>query len=54
MLLWMNFGDTRSYGPGNALVTFEAFKIRGGEIHAVHAFFHPLPIATQRNWPSSD
>ncbi len=27
VLLWMNFGDTNSYGPGNALITFEAFKV---------------------------
>jgi hypothetical protein len=30
VLLWMNFGFTDSYGPGNALVTFEAFKVWGG------------------------
>src|SRR5262249_48040782 len=34
VLLWMNFGDTNSYGPGNALVTFEAFKVWDSEIHA--------------------
>ena len=54
VLLWMNFGDTNSYGPGNALVTFEAFKVWGDEIHVVHAFFRPLPVATQRNWPASN
>lgn len=54
VLLWMNFGNTNSYGPGNALVTFEAFKVWGDEIHAVNAFFHPLPFETQRNWPASD
>ncbi len=55
VLLWMNFGYTGSYGPGNALVTFEAFKVWGGEIHAVNAFFRTtLPVATVRNWPSSD
>jgi hypothetical protein len=54
VLLWMNFGDTKSYGPGNALVTFEAFKIWGGEIHAINAFFRISPKDTQRNWPSAD
>lgn len=54
VLLWMNFGDTNSYGPGNALVTFEAFKVWGGEIHAINAFFRILPKDTQRGWPSSD
>ena len=54
VLLWMNFGDTNSYGPGNALVTFEAFKVWGGEIHAINAFFRILPKETQRGWPSAE
>ena len=54
VLLWMNFGDTNSYGPGNALVTFEAFKVWGGEIHAVNAFFRILPKDTQRGWLSAE
>jgi hypothetical protein len=54
VLLWMNFGDTNSYGPGNALVTFEAFKVWGGEIHMVNAFFRILPKETQRGWPSAE
>ncbi len=54
VLLWMNFGFTNSCGPGKALVTFEAFKIWGGEIHSILAFFPTLPIATPRYWNSSD
>ncbi len=54
VLLWMNFGDTDSYGKDNVLVTFEAFKVWGGEIHVVHAFFPTLPDGTERGWPSSD
>jgi hypothetical protein len=55
VLLWMNFGHTGdSYGVGNALVTFEAFKIWGGEMQSVLAFFKGLPISTARFWPSSD
>lgn len=54
VLLWMNFGDTNSYGPGNALVTFEAFKVWGGEIHAINAFFRILPKDTRRGWPSAE
>jgi len=54
VLLWMNFGDTNSYGPGNALITFEAFKVWGGEIHAINAFFRTQPKDTQRGWPSAD
>lgn len=55
VLLWMNFGHTGDfYGVGNALVAFEAFKVWGGEIHSVNAFFKGLPISTARFWPSSD
>lgn len=54
VLLWMNFGYTGSYGENRVLVTFEAFKIWGGQIHAVNAFFDFLPIGTSRFWPSSD
>ena len=55
VVLWMNFGHTGdSYGVGNALVTFEAFKIWDGEIHSVMAFFKGLPISTARFWPSLD
>ncbi|MEL1250364.1 hypothetical protein [Aurantiacibacter gilvus] len=54
VLLWMNFGFTDSYGPGNALVTMEAFKIWGGSIHSINAFFDFLPIGRGRGWPSED
>jgi hypothetical protein len=55
VVLWMNFGHTGdSYGVGNALVTFEAFKVWGNQIHSVNAFFKGLPISTARFWPSSD
>jgi len=50
VLLWMNFGDTNSYGPGNALILFEAFKVYGGQIHAVQAFMKVMPKATGRGW----
>lgn len=55
VVLWMNFGHAGdSYGVGNSLVTFEAFKVWGGEIHSINAFFTGLPIATARFWPASD
>lgn len=54
VVLWMNFGDTHSYGPGRALVTFEAFKIYGGSIHAINAFLTYLPKETERGWPDND
>ena len=49
-LLWMNFGDTGTYGEGNALVVYEAFKVYGGEIHVVQAFMKVLPKDTKRGW----
>jgi len=53
VLLWMNFGYTGpAYGEGNALVTFEAFKVWGGQIQAINAFFRGLPLSTARYWPS--
>lgn len=55
VVLWMNFGHTgNSYGEGNSLVTFEAFKVWGGQIHSINAFFRGLPVGTGRYWPSSD
>ncbi len=55
VVLWMNFGHTgSSYGEGNSLVTFEAFKVWGGQIHAINAFFKGMPISTSRFWPSAD
>lgn len=55
VLLWMNFGHTGdSYGVGNSLVTYEAFKVWGNQIHSINAFFTGLPINRSRFWPSSD
>lgn len=54
VLVWMNFGYTGSYGQDRVLVTMEAFKIWGGSIHAINAFFDFLPIGTSRMWPSAD
>ena len=55
VLLWMNFGHTGdSYGVGNSLVTYEAFKVWGNQIHSINAFFTGLPINTARYWPSTD
>jgi hypothetical protein len=44
VLLRMNFGQTRAYGEGNALIVWEAFKIYGGQIHGVEAFMKVLPV----------
>lgn len=50
VLYWMNFGDTGTYGAGNALIAFEAFKVFGGQMHAVQAFLKILPKDTKRGW----
>jgi len=44
VLLRMNFGQTNSYGAGNALQCWEAFKIYGGRIHGVEAFMKVMPV----------
>jgi hypothetical protein len=46
----MDFGDTNSYGAGNALVVSEAFKIYGGQIHAVEAFMRVMKAGTPSGW----
>jgi hypothetical protein len=50
VLLRMNFGDTGSYGPGNALIVWEAFKVYGGQIHAVEAFMRVMPATAKSGW----
>jgi hypothetical protein len=50
VLLRMNFGDTGSYGAGNALIVWEAFKVYGGQIHAVEAFMRVMPGAAGSGW----
>jgi hypothetical protein len=50
VVLRMDFGDTKSYGPGNALVVSEAFKIYGGQIHAVEAFMRVMKAGTPPGW----
>ena len=51
VLLWMDFGKgSLPRGEGKALVTFEAFKVYGGEVHAVEAVFKGMPADTQPGW----
>jgi hypothetical protein len=49
-LLRMNFGQTNSYGPGNALIVWEEFKVFGGQIHAVEAFMKIMPASMGSGW----
>jgi hypothetical protein len=52
VLFRLDFGNTGNYGPGNALTLFEAFKIYGGQIHAVEAFMDIMPENTPSGWPA--
>jgi len=46
VLLRMNFGQTKSYGEGNALIVWEAFKVYGGQIHGVEAFMKIMSVSS--------
>jgi hypothetical protein len=54
VLLWMDFGPGSLPGPAGAaprsLVTFEAFKVYGGQVHAVEAVFEGMPPNTPSGW----
>lgn len=50
VLMRLDFGDTNSYGAGNALTCFEAFKVYGGQMHAVEAFIRIMPANTPSGW----
>lgn len=50
VLMYLDFGNTRQYGPGRALVTFEAFKVYGGQIHAVNAVLHMASATAGSGW----
>jgi hypothetical protein len=47
-----SLGGGRGGGGGDApvLVTFEAFKVYGGQIHAVEAVFESMPADSPRGW----
>jgi len=51
VLLWMDFGKgSLPRGEGKSLVTFEAFKVYAGEVHAVEAVFKGMPPDTPPGW----
>jgi len=52
VVFWQDFGNTGSYGAGNALTMFEVFKVYGGQIHAVEAFMRVMKENTPSGWPS--
>jgi hypothetical protein len=49
-LLRMNFGAASQYGAGNGLMVWEAFKVYGGQIHAVEAFMKIMPADSGSGW----
>jgi hypothetical protein len=49
-LLRINFGPADRYGVGNALIVWEAFKVYGGQIHAVEAFMRIMPADAGSGW----
>jgi len=53
VLLWQNFGPGALPGAAtspNTFVTFEAFKVYGGKIHAAEAILETLPIGAPSGW----
>ena len=46
---WIS-GIRTAMAPGNALVVVEAFKIYGGQIHAVEAFMRVMKAGTPSGW----
>jgi hypothetical protein len=52
VLLWMDFGPGSLPGPPppRSLVTFEGFKVYGGQVHAVEAVFEGMPANTPSGW----
>jgi hypothetical protein len=50
VMLYLDFGQTSRYGQGRKLVTFEAFKIYGGQIHAVNAVLRITSVSATSGW----
>jgi hypothetical protein len=47
VLLWMNFARHQFLRPGNALITFEAFKVFGKDAPEIHAVKRILPHVSE-------
>ncbi|MGH9688829.1 MAG: hypothetical protein ACRD5K_17240 [Candidatus Acidiferrales bacterium] len=50
VLLYLDFGQTSRYGQGRKLVTFESFKVYGGQIHAVNAVLRITSVGAISGW----
>jgi hypothetical protein len=52
VLLRMDFGAGSTRVAGDSLIVWEAFKVYGGQIHAVEAFMKNMPSGTPSGWDS--
>jgi hypothetical protein len=52
VLLRMDFGKGSSRVAGDSLMVWEAFKVYGGQIHAVEAFMKNMPLGAGSGWDS--
>jgi len=52
VLLRMDFGPGSTRTAGDTLMVWEAFKVWGGQIHAVEAFMKNMPSGTPSGWDS--
>jgi len=50
VLLRMDFGKGSTRTAGDSLQVWEAFKVYGGQIHAVEAFMKNMPLGTGSGW----
>jgi hypothetical protein len=56
VLFLLDFGRGSLPGPkydGKSLVTFEAFKVYGGQVHAAEAVFKALPLNSSSIWDAA-
>ena len=54
VLLRMDFGKGSTRVAGDSLMVWEAFKVYGGQIHAVEAFMKNMPLGTPSGWDSAN
>ncbi len=53
VLLRMDFGAGSTRVAGDSLMVWEAFKVYGGQIHAVEAFMKNMPMGTPSGWDTA-
>lgn len=54
VLLRLDFGANSTRGQNESLTVWEAFKVYGGQIHAVEAFMEVMPHGGSSGWDSAD